>query len=196
MKITLNLATPPSPHERYGLAWAIPTVVVALVGMGLLAFFARRNYRDYRAVHRSVLEMQQREAELRSRDLSLRRELEQPQFREVYRQAQFVNALIDQRRFSLTELTQKVSNLLPGEVRLTSLVLPQGGKEPVVRFALVGNSEEAIEAFLSNLEDASDFADVAVLNQGFAQESGTQGSVTVVCMARYLGAWPRGGLDK
>jgi Tfp pilus assembly protein PilN len=196
MKITLNLATPPSPHERYGLAWAIPTVVVALVGMGLLAFFARRNYRDYRAVHRSVLEMQQREAELRSRDLSLRRELEQPQFREVYRQAQFVNALIDQRRFSLTELTQKVSNLLPGEVRLTSLVLPQGGKEPVVRFAVVGNSEEAIEAFLSNLEDASDFADVAVLNQGFAQESGTQGSVTVVCMARYLGAWPRGGLDK
>jgi Tfp pilus assembly protein PilN len=196
MKITLNLATPPSPHERYGLAWAIPTVVVALVGMGLLAFFARRNYRDYRAVHRSVLEMQQREAELRSRELSLRRELEQPQFREVYRQAQFVNALIDQRRFSLTELTQKVSNLLPGEVRLTSLVLPQGGKEPVVRFALVGNSEEAIEAFLSNLEDASDFADVAVLNQGFAQESGTQGSVTVVCMARYLGAWPRGGLDQ
>lgn len=196
MKITLNLATPPSPHERYGLAWAIPTVVVALVGMGLLAFFARRNYRDYRAVHRSVLEMQQREAELRSRELSLRRELEQPQFREVYRQAQFVNALIDQRRFSLTELTQKVSNLLPGEVRLTSLVLPQGGKEPVVRFAVVGNSEEAIEAFLSNLEDASDFADVAVLNQGFAQESGTQGSVTVVCMARYLGAWPRGGLDK
>jgi hypothetical protein len=66
----------------------------------------------------------------------------------------------------------------------------------VVRFALVGNSEEAIEAFLSNLEDASDFADVAVLNQGFAQESGTQGSVTVVCMARYLGARPRGGLDK
>jgi Tfp pilus assembly protein PilN len=196
MKITLNLATPPSPHERYGLAWAIPTVVVALVGMGLLAFFARRNYRDYRAVHRSVLEMQQREAELRSRELSLRRELEQPQFREVYRQAQFVNALIDQRRFSLTELTQKVSNLLPGEVRLTSLVLPQGGKEPVVRFSVVGNSEEAIEAFLSNLEDASDFADVAVLNQGFAQESGTQGSVTVVCMARYLGARPRGGLDK
>jgi Tfp pilus assembly protein PilN len=196
MKITLNLATPPSPHERYGLAWAIPTVVVALVGMGLLAFFARRNYRDYRGVHRSVLEMQHREAELRSRELSLRRELEQPQFREVYRQAQFVNALIDQRRFSLAELTQKVSNLLPGEVRLTSLVLPQGGKEPVVRFALVGNSEEAIEAFLSNLEDASDFADVAVLNQGFAQESGTQGSVTVVCMARYLGARPRGGLDK
>jgi hypothetical protein len=196
MKITLNLATPPSPHERYGLAWAIPTVVVALVGMGLLAFFAQRNYRDYRTVHRSVLEMQQREAELRSRELSLRRELERPQFREVYRQAQFVNALIDQRRFSLTELTQKVSNLLPGEVRLTGLVLPQGGKEPVVRFAVVGNSEEAIEAFLSNLEDSSDFGDVAILDQGFAQESGTQGSVTVVCMARYLGARPRGGLDK
>jgi Tfp pilus assembly protein PilN len=196
MKITLNLATPPSPHERYGLAWAIPTVFVALVGMGLLAFFARRNYRDYRAVHRSVLEMQQREAELRSRESSLRRELEQPQFREVYRQANFVNALIDQKQFSLTELMQKVSNLLPGEARLTSLVLPQGGKEPVVRFAVVGNSEEAIEAFLSNLEDSSDFADVAILNQGFAQESGTEGSVAVVCMARYLGARPRGGLDK
>lgn len=196
MKLTLNLATPPSPHERYGLAWAIPTVVVALVGMGLLAFFARRNFRDYRTVHRSVLDMQQRQAELRSREMLLRRELEQPQSREVYRQAQFVNALVDQKQFSLTELTQKVSKLLPGEVRLTGLALPQGGKQPVVRFAVVGNSEEAIEAFLSNLEDSPDFAEVAILNHGFEQESDIQSSVTVVCLARYLGARPRGGLDK
>jgi hypothetical protein len=196
MKITLNLATPPSPHERYGLAWAIPTVVVALVGMGLLAFFAWRNFRNYRTVHRSVLEMQQRQAELRGRETSLRQELEEPQYREVYRQVQFVNALIDQKQFSLTDLTRRVSKLLPGEVRLTGLASPQGGKEPVVRFAVVGNSEEAVEAFLSNLEDSPDFAEVAILNQGFEQEGGTQSPVTIVCLARYLGARPRGGPDK
>lgn len=191
MKITLNLSPAPSPHERYGLAWALPTAVVAMAGLVLLALLALRGFREYRTVHRSVLEVRQHEGQLRSRETGLRRELEQPQFREVYRQAQFVNSLIDQKQFSLTALTEKVSELLPGEVRLTGLALSPARKEPVVRFGVVGNTEEAVETFLSNLEDSSDFADVAILNQGFAQEGATQGPVTIACTARYLGGRPR-----
>jgi len=191
MKLTLNLSTTPSPHERYALAWAIPTAVIALAGLVLLSLLAVRNFREYRSVHRSVLESEQTEARLRTQEMALRRDLEQPQLQEVYRQAQFVNALIDQKQFSLTELTEKVSKLLPGDVRLTSLAFSRAEKDPVVRFTVAGNDEEAVETFLSRLEDSADFADVAILNQGFGQEGAGGGPVIITCVARYAGGRAR-----
>jgi hypothetical protein len=146
-----------------------------------------RNFREYRRVHQEVLEAEQTEGRLRSQEMTLRRELEQPQLRRVYRQVQFVNSLIERKQFSLTELTQKVSKLLPGEARLTGMALSRGEKESVVRFTVAGNNEEAVETFLSNLEDSADFADVAILNQGFSQEGAGQGPVTIACAARYVG---------
>jgi len=191
MKLTLNLSTSPSPRERYALAWAVPTAVIALAGLVLLSLLAVRNFREYRSVHRSVLESEQAEARLRSQEMALRRDLEQPQLRQVYRQVQFVNALIDQKQFSLTELTEKVSKLLPGDVRLTGLALSRAARDPVVRFTVAGNDEEAVETFLSRLEDSADFADVAILNQGFAQEGAGHGPVTIACAARYVGGRAR-----
>jgi hypothetical protein len=191
MKLTLNLSTTPSPHERYALAWALPTAAVALVGLVFLSLMGVRNFREYRRVHQEVLEAEQTEGRLRSQEMTLRRELEQPQLRQVYRQVQFVNSLIEQRQFSLTELTGKVSKLLPGEARLTGMALSRGEKESVVRFTVAGNNEEAVETFLSNLEDSADFADVAILNQGFAQEGAGQGPVTIACAARYIGEGAR-----
>jgi hypothetical protein len=186
MKLTLNLSTAPSPHERYALAWAVPTAVIALAGLVLLSLLAVRNFREYRRVHRWVLETEQTEARLRRQEMTLRREFERPELQQVYLQVHFVNSLIGQKQFSLTELTEKVSKLLPGEVRLTGLALPRGEKDPVVRFTVAGNSEEAVETFLSNLEDSADFAEVAILNQGFAQEGAGQGPVTIACAARYV----------
>jgi hypothetical protein len=191
MKLALNLATAPSPHERYALAWAVPTAVVALAGLVMLSLLAGRNFREYRRVRQSVMEAERAEAGLRSRELELRRELEQPQLRQVYRQVQFVNSLIDQKRFSVTELTGKVSKLLPGQVRLTGLALSRAQEDPVVRFTVAGNSEEAVELFLSNLEDSPDFAAVTIISQGFAQEGAGQGPVTIACAARYVGGRAR-----
>jgi hypothetical protein len=191
MKLTLNLSTTPSPHERYALAWAVPTAVIALAGLVLLSLLAVRNFREYRSVHRSVLESEQTEARLRTQEMALRRDLEQPQLQQVYRQVQFVNALIDQKQFSLTELTNKVSKLLPGDVRLTGLALSRAERDPVVRFTVAGNDEEAVETFLSRLEDSADFADVAILNQGFGQEGAGRGPVIITCVARYVGGRAR-----
>ncbi|MGD0922448.1 MAG: hypothetical protein ABSA70_11895 [Terriglobia bacterium] len=191
MKLTLNLSTTPSSHERYALAWAVPTAVIALAGLVLLSLLAVRNFREYRSVRRSVLESEQTEARLRTQEMALRRDLEQPQLRQVYRQAQFVNALIDQKQFSLTELTEKVSKLLPGDVRLTGLALSRAEKDRVVRFSVAGNDEEAVETFLSRLEDSADFADVAILNQGFGQEGAGHGPVIIACVARYVGGRAR-----
>jgi hypothetical protein len=187
MKIALNLSTAPSPSERYGLAWAIPALVVGLAGLVFLSTLGVRAFREYRTVHQSLLALQQTEAQLHHRETALRREFEKPEIREVFRQVRFVNSLIDKKQFSLSDLVQEVSKLLPAEVRLEGMALGDSGNDRVVRFALVGNDEQAAETFLSNLEDSPDFSDVAILNQGYAQEGATGGAVTIACTARYLG---------
>ncbi len=192
MRIALNLATAPSPRERYALAWAVPVTVAALAVLLLLALFTVRSYREYRKVHRSLLEVRAAEDALRNRQATLQRDLEQPHSREIFRRVRFVNGLIDEKQFSLTGLTKQVTGLLPPQVRLTGLGLVQGGSDPVVRFTIVGNSEEAAEKFLANLEDSPSFRDVFILNQGFGQGESAEGAVTIACTAHYQG-WKSGG---
>ena len=54
MKISLNLAIAPTPHERYALTWAIPTGVLAAAGLVLLSLLALRNFREYRRAHQAL----------------------------------------------------------------------------------------------------------------------------------------------
>ncbi|MBZ5544711.1 MAG: hypothetical protein LAO07_13690 [Acidobacteriia bacterium] len=187
MKITLNLSTMPGARERYALAWGIPTAVVGLAALVLLSVATVRNFRQYRAVRRSVGELQQAEAAVRGQEMALRKDLERSELRDMYRQAQFVNALIDRKQFSTSVFLEKVTPLLPADVRLSAMGLTYSSKGAGVRFVVGGSSEEAVEKFLANLEDSADFADVAILNQGFAQGGTENEPVTISCSARYLG---------
>jgi hypothetical protein len=187
MKITLNLSTMPSVRERYALVWGVPTGVIGLAVLVLLSMVAVRNFREYRAVRRSVGELQRVEAQVHEQEVALRRSLEQPQLRDMYRQARFINTVIERKQFSATEVLQKVAPLLPEDARLTAMSLKHSGKDLEVRFAVVGSSDEALEQFLTNLEDSADFADVAILNQGFAPEGTENELMTLACSARYAG---------
>jgi hypothetical protein len=181
----------PGARERYALAWTVPTIVIGLAVLALLAAVGVRDFRRYRAVRRSVVELQRTEAQVREQESALRRELERPQLRDMYRQAQFVNILIDRKQFSVTDLFEKVAPLLPPDVRLSGLVLTHSGGDRQVRFVVVGKSEEAVEKFLANLEDSADFADVAILSQGFAKQGTESEPVAISCGARYLGGVPQ-----
>lgn len=187
MKISLNLSIYPSARERWGLLWGGPLALAALVALLYFSTFAVRNISEYRRYHRETIERREQETLLNHREMNLRGILDRPEHRGVFREAQFVNTLIDRKHFSLTELLAKVAGLLPARVRLAGLALAQPGEEPVVRFTVVGGSEESVETFLSNLEDSTDFKDVAIINQGFEQESPGGGPVTVACTAQYVG---------
>jgi hypothetical protein len=187
MKITLNLSTMPSARERYALVWGVPTILIGLAALVLLSVAAVRSFREYRAVRRSVGELQRVEAQVHEQEMALRRSLEGPQLRDMYRQARFINTVIDHKQLSVTELLEKVAPLLPADVRLSAMSLKHSEKHLEVRFAVVGSSDEALEKFLSNLEDAPDFTDVAILTQGFAPEGNENEVVTLSCSARYLG---------
>ena len=192
MKTTLNLATPSSARERYALAWAIPTAVLGLAVLVVLTVSAVKNYRALRRARASVVEVQREESQARAQEAALRQELDRPQLRDIYRHTRFINGVIDRRHFSILALVEKVTKLLPGEVRLEGLGLRMEEREQVLRLAVSANDEESLEKFLINLEDSPDFADVTIISQGLSEED-AEGSepATVSCTARYVG----GGSD-
>lgn len=186
MKVTLNLSTVSGSRERYALAWAVPVLIVGVAGLVFLSVSIMREYRQYRAVRRSVTEYEARANSLRQREAALRKELEKPELRDLYRQVQYLNALIEQKQVSLTGVTETVTKLLPGDVHLTGLALVSQADGFVVRFGLTGRSEEAVETFLANLEDSPNFKDVTITNEGFQEQGGVTGPVVISCSARYL----------
>ena len=46
MKITVNLATPPTFRERYGLVLGVPVLVFGVLLAALLGHYVRKNYRE------------------------------------------------------------------------------------------------------------------------------------------------------
>jgi len=186
MRITLNLSTADGSRGRYTLAWAIPATVVGLVGLVGLGVSAAREIREYRVVQRQVVETQQHEEQLRGQEAAMRKELDKPEYGELLRQARFVNSLIDRKQVSLTELAAKFAEIMPEGARLGGLALTTKGEDTVVRFTITAKSDEAVETVLGALEDAPDFKDVAIVNQGFQEEGAQPGQVNVSCTARYV----------
>ncbi len=187
MKIALNLSISAGLRERYGLAWSGPLSLLAMAALIYISADLVGTLRDYRQYHRAVAELQDQERQLSFREGKIHQELARPQSKELLRQAQFINALIDRRHFSLTALAMKVGKLLPPDVRLAGLALSHQPEGPLVRFMVSGKGEEAVEDFLTNLEDSPEFRDVTVLSQGLEQPGNEAGAVTVTCSAYYVG---------
>ena len=196
MRVVLNLAIPARARERYALCWAIPATLLGVVGLVYLLLFTVRSWREYRAVEASVARYQERENTLRAQEMALRRQLDEPQSRRLLGDVRFVNSLIEEKRISLTGLAADLADLIPDEVRLSALAMtPEGqGQQLAVRFVIAGKSEEALEHFLSNLEDSPHFKDVAIINQGFEEAGAPSELENIACTAHYLvgGSEPSG----
>ena len=188
MKVYLNLAVAPDRRERYALAWAFPTLAVAFLALLWLVATAIRDVRRSHQMQQSLAATRSQDAALRVKEAGLQQQIDRPEFRSMIEKTEFVNQLISRRQFSLTDLTFKVSKLLPPSARLDGLALASSaGAQPEVQFAVMGKDEEAVETFLSNLEGSADFSDVVIKSQGFRGGGGSgPQQIALVCTAKYV----------
>jgi hypothetical protein len=195
MKVYLNLAVAADRRERYALAWAFPTLALAVVVLIWLAATAIHDVRRSHQAQQSLVEVRAQEAAINAKENRLRQQIDRPEFKSMIQKTEFVNQLINQRHFSLTDLTFKVSRLLPPSARLNGLALASASvPDPEVQFAVTGKDEESIETFLGNLEGSGDFSDVIIKSQGFrGGGGGGPKEVALVCTARYVAAIPQSG---
>ena len=188
MKVYLNLAVVRDRRERYSLAWAIPVLALSLVALAWLASTAVHDWRRSSHIQRSLAQMKAQDAAAQAREVHLQQQIDRPEFKRMVQETEFVNQLISEKQFSLTELTFKVSKLLPPSARLNGLALASSSQpNPEVQFAVMGKDEEAVETFLGNLEGSTDFNNVIIKSQGFlgSKGSGPQ-EVALVCTAQYV----------
>jgi Tfp pilus assembly protein PilN len=179
---------PVSSRERYALAWAIPLGVMALVVLIVLGATAVKDYRALQNARLTLAQLLGEEAKLQAREASLRQELERPQLKEVYRYSRLINEVIARRGFSIQGLMEKVTRLLPEDVRLDALELDLEASGRVVRLAVSAEKEESLEKFLVNLEDSPDFADVSVISHRLPDsKSEDHDLATAACTVRYVG---------
>jgi Tfp pilus assembly protein PilN len=186
MRVNLNLAVAARASERYALHWAIPATLLGVAGLVLILLFTFRSFREYKGVETSVGEYQERENAVRAQEMALRRQLEEPQSRRLLDDVRFINALIEQKRITLTGLATDITELIPDGVRLTALAMAPEGQELAIRFVITGKNDEAIEHFLSSLEDSPHFKDVAITNQGFEEAGAASELENIACTAHYL----------
>jgi len=186
VKVELNLSRAQGFRQRHLLAWSLPLLLISLAALFRMTISIGTNWREYRSVHQAVEREEGRRDELAARENNLKLQLGEPENEALLHEVQYVNDLIEQRRLSFSELALKVTGLLPAEVRLTGLGLPDASGDPLVRFSVEGTSEGPVETFLSNLEDSEDFRDVTITTQGF-EEKGEGAPVSISCTARYIG---------
>jgi hypothetical protein len=187
VRINLNLGKTENPFEHYMAAWAAPALVIASLFLGRGFYIAGRDFLKVRRVEKSLLEYDGQISSLRDRANRAQQMLVKPSTRELQRKADFLNELISQRQVSLSEVTLKMSRLLPDEARLAGLSTVPTKTIPKVRVSVEGKTLEAVNTFLENLEQSPDFSDVIVTGQAF-EKPGPQGTlVALKCTAFYSG---------
>jgi len=160
--------------------------VLGAAGLVLLLGASARSFREYRAVQKAIAGYQDRENALRTQETALRRQLQEPQSRAFLENVQLVNALIEKKQVSLIDLATDITQLIPDEVRLTTLAMAPDGAELALRFVITSKNVEALEHFVSNLEDSPHFKDVMIIDEGF-EEAGTNAELeNIACTAHYL----------
>jgi len=188
VKVNVNLARAQGFRQRHLVAWSVPALAIAVILMLRMIVGAELDWRQYRSVRASADKEAGRQMDLLTREAALHRKLDEPDNRALLNEVHFINELIDQRRLSFGELTDKVTALLPPQARLAGLSMPDASGDPLVHFAIEGASEEPVETFLTNLENSPDFKDLIITNQGFEEkESGAGAPVSITCNARYVG---------
>jgi len=188
MKVSVNLARAQGFRQRHLVAWSVPTLAIAVILMLRMIVGAEMNWGQYRSVRASADKEAGRQMDLLTREAGLHRKLDEPDNLALLNEVHFINQLIDERRLSFGELTDKVTALLPPQARLAGLSMPDASGDPLVHFAIEGASEEPVETFLTNLENSPDFKDLIITNQGFEEkESGGGAPVSITCSARYVG---------
>jgi len=187
MKVNLNLARAQGFRQRHLVAWSVPVLAIAVILMLRMIVGAEANLGEYRGVRASADKEAGRQMDLLTREAGLHRKLDEPDNRALLNEVHFINELIDERRLSFGELTDKVTALLPPQARLAGLSMPDATGDPLVHFAIEGSSEEPVETFLTNLENSPDFKDLIITNQGFEEKESGGAPVSITCSARYVG---------
>lgn len=184
--MSLNLAQPARPLERYSWVWAPVVIALALAALGSMLVSSERNFGEYHRLRKSAESWQARLNAVRSKETKAEKKLHGPSVRLLDEQIVFLNGLIDKKKLSLSGMANLALQLLPDQARLLTLSLQPSQDGSEVSFEVEGQPE-AVDAFLSNLERSSGFDSPMVKDERVERQGPDRGMTVIRCLARYVG---------
>ncbi len=166
IRVPINLASDPFRRDRPVLVASVALGAVLLVVLVFQIFTivsGRRQAADTRVViNRLDAQMKTVDAEQHKLDATLH----QPQNSEVLERSVFLNSLIQRKSISWTRIFSDLEKVVPHNVRLVSVRLPQVDTENLVQLDMVVSATDAVPVLdlLRKLEQSPQFGPATVLN--------------------------------
>lgn len=174
MKLNLNLATRRYARRQdsllivfLGLAAGVVGLISVFVSLGL-------NLSEVRKISQAINPLRGEQATLTERAQILRTSFNQPASKATLRRTQFANTLIEQKSFSVVTLILALENMMPAQVRLSSISLERTGPQASVRLTATARTKMDLTKFLSQLETSPDFWEVNLRSESSTPETPTE----------------------
>lgn len=175
MPIRLNLATRPYLNRRAVRLWLLLASVGLLLILGLNLNYAYQNYRQYRQVGAHLQELERRIADVEG---VARQEYSPAAYTRAVERVTVLNQVLEADQFRWTGLLSRLEELVPADVRITSLQPDFQARSLQVR--AVSRDVEGMTDFLDALLHSEDLSQVFIerhQEQEIAQESGLKQQV-------------------
>ena len=166
MQTHINLATEPFRRDRPFLvaSAAAAILLVMLLGFqGVIIYSERNQAADTRV---TINLLNKRLHTIAAEQSKLNATLNKPENAEVLERSLFLNTLIDRKAISWTKIFADLEKVMPYNVRLVSVRLPEVDSENQVLLDMVVGSKEVqpVLELLKKLEESPQFGPTSVLN--------------------------------
>lgn len=166
IRIPVNLATEPFRRDRPIImgAVAISTLLVIVLALQAFTIWSEREQAADTRLFLDRLNSQTRTVALEQQKYDIT--LNQPANAEVLEQSLFLNLLINHKSISWTRLFADLEKVMPSDVRLVTVRLPQVDSESHVWLDMTVASKEStsILQLVQRLESAPQFSDYQLLS--------------------------------
>ena len=166
IRIPVNLASEPFRRDRPVLAasavLALALLIALIVQIGSI-FSARNQAAETRAM---LDQMDRQLATVKTEQARLDGTLSKPQNAEVLDRSQFLNSLIERKSISWTRIFSDLEKVVPYQVRLVAVRLPQVDSQNQVLLDMVVGAESPgpVLELLKRLEASPQFGPTSVIN--------------------------------
>ena len=166
IRVPINLATEPFRRDRPIIVAAVAASILLLAGLGIeaLTIWSERGQAADTRLFLDRLNRQMRTVTSEQQKLDVT--LSQPANAEVLEQSLFLNLLINHKAISWTKLFADLETVMPADVRLVTVRLPQVDSESHVWLDMTVAAKEStsILELVKRLESAPQFSDYQLLS--------------------------------
>ncbi|HLJ47900.1 MAG TPA: hypothetical protein VKU01_17915 [Bryobacteraceae bacterium] len=166
VKIPINLATEPFRRDRPLIVGAVALSLLLLAGLGLQGFYIWSEHGEAFGIRVLRDRLERQVAVLDREQGQLTAKLTEPANAAVIDRSLFLNKLIQHKAISWTKLFSDLEKVMPPEVRLITVRLPQVDSQNRVWLDMVVAAKDPgpVLEFMKRLEGAAQFGAISPMN--------------------------------